>query len=693
MTIRFAFKGRVSTEDQQDPEASRIWQRGRAQALVERHGEIVAEFFDIGESRSLPWKRRPQAAALLAALKDPDRGFDAVVIGEPQRAFYGNQYGLTFPIFVHYGVQLWVPEVGGPIDPESEAHDLVMSVFGGMSKGERNRLKIRVRAAMKAQTEVEGRFLGGRPPYGYLIADAGPHPNPAKAADGKRLHRLEADPVTAPIVRRIFIEYANGRGRYAIAEGLNRDGIPCPSAHDRARNPHRSGVGWSKSAIRAILGNPRYTGRQVWNKQRTDEVLLDVDDVGLGHITKQRWNAPEAWVWSDKVVHELLIEVALFDRVQEIMAARGADRKTRERTKTHHRYVLRGLVYCELCGRRMQGQQTRGELYYRCRYANEYALVNHVQHPRNVYLAERELLGPLDHWLAASFAPHRLEDTINSLFEAQAPTAIDPGLHAAERTVADCDEKLRRYRAALDAGADPALVTQWIAEVQAQKAVAHTTIRTSKEQAAIMTREEISMVINQLGDIRSVLTDADPDDKAEVYQRLGLKLTYQPGKRTTRAEVVLDPWGYGLCPRGDSDTWHGEISPDWGSHTGYATTRTRVVPPWYGVESRGLAACLHCGVETSTALVGVAGVLFRFRVRVLARCCRWNAVPLGKSSLHVKPQTTCRSSFTMLPTTGYAAAQCQQDRAGADPPVIGQGWQTAPHQGPQGLIKKHSCVA
>lgn len=26
---------------------------------------------------------------------------------------------------------LWVPEVGGPIDPENEAHDLIMSVFGG----------------------------------------------------------------------------------------------------------------------------------------------------------------------------------------------------------------------------------------------------------------------------------------------------------------------------------------------------------------------------------------------------------------------------------------------------------------------------------------------------------------------------------------------------------------------------------
>ena len=117
-------------------------------------GEIVEEFFDIGMSRALPWKRRPEALRLLDAMKNPHRGFQAVVVGEPQRAFYGNQFGRTFPVFVHYGVQLWVPEVGGAIDPGSDAHDLVMALYGGMSKGERNRIKIRVRSAMKAQTEI-----------------------------------------------------------------------------------------------------------------------------------------------------------------------------------------------------------------------------------------------------------------------------------------------------------------------------------------------------------------------------------------------------------------------------------------------------------------------------------------------------------------------------------------------------------
>jgi DNA invertase Pin-like site-specific DNA recombinase len=282
--VRFAFYGRVSTEDQQDPEASRAWQIARARALTERHGEIVAEFFDVGQSRSIPWKRRPQAALLLDALKNPQRGFEAVVIGEPQRAFYGNQYGLTFPVFVHYNVQLWVPEVGGMIDPDSEAHDLVMSVFGGMSKGERTRIKIRVRSAMAAQAQVEGRYLGGRPPYGYRVVDAGPHPNPAKAAEGKQLKRLEPDPVTTPVVQRIFHEYLMGTGIYALAQRLSANDIPSPSAYDPDRNKHRCGLAWSKSAIRTILRNPRYTGYQVWtsNVSRSRSLMWRMSRSGIG---------------------------------------------------------------------------------------------------------------------------------------------------------------------------------------------------------------------------------------------------------------------------------------------------------------------------------------------------------------------------------------------------------------------------
>jgi site-specific DNA recombinase len=43
----------------------------------------------------------------------------------------------------------------------------------------------------------------------------------------------------------------------------------------------------------AILANPRYTGRQVWNRQRTDRDLVDPANAGLGHRQVQQWNLPE----------------------------------------------------------------------------------------------------------------------------------------------------------------------------------------------------------------------------------------------------------------------------------------------------------------------------------------------------------------------------------------------------------------
>ena len=174
--LRFVFYGRVSTEDWQDPVTSRARQREQAGALVRGHGVIVAELFDVGESRTVAWARRPQAAALVAQLADPDRGWDAVVIGEHERAFHGSQYAAMAPLFEHYGVQLWMPETGGRVDYASEHDEKTMTVLGLSSKREITRTSIRVRTAMAAQTREQGRYLGGRPPYGYQLADAGPHP-------------------------------------------------------------------------------------------------------------------------------------------------------------------------------------------------------------------------------------------------------------------------------------------------------------------------------------------------------------------------------------------------------------------------------------------------------------------------------------------------------------------------------------
>ncbi|MFI1733902.1 recombinase family protein [Streptomyces acidicola] len=543
--IRFAFAGRCSTVDLQDPEASRNWQLTRAKALIEpAGGHIVTEYFDIGHSRSLPWQRRPRANELLQALRNPNRGFDAVVIGEPQRTFYGNQFGNTFPVFVHFRIPLWVPEVGGPIDPANEAHDLVMSVFGGMSKGERNRIKIRVRTAMSSQAQLQGRYLGGRPPYGYRITEAGPHPNPAKATAGQRLHKLEPDPATALVVLRIFTMYVDGMSDEAIALRLNRDGIPCPSAHDAARNPHRTKTAWQAGAVSAILLNPRYTGYEIWNKQRKEERLLDIDDVTLGHRTTMTHNPNDEWIWSNEPAHDPLITKELFEAAQQArrQRARAYQRQERPTRRSGRRaYVLRGRMRRTLCGRKMQPSPIRDHVYYRCEYKEqEAALYPGLDHPRTINLREDIMCRALDAWIARAFAPERLTATITALSQASiaanAAQSQTPEQTQARRAIKECEQRLARYQAALDSGADPAVVTQWINDAQHDRKAAEKKLdalpAVTQKKEPPLTADQIQEITDRLGDIAQRIQAADADKKEPLYEALGITITYDNATRT-----------------------------------------------------------------------------------------------------------------------------------------------------------------
>jgi DNA invertase Pin-like site-specific DNA recombinase len=273
--LRFAFYGRVSTADFQDRESSQRWQRDVAEDLVAGHGRIVAEYFDVDRSRRLPWRDRPRAAALLDALAYPRRDFDAVVVGEYERAFYGDQVLSLLPAFQAHGVQLWLPEAHGWLDIADASHQALIMLLGAQSKREVLRARSRALNAMRAQTRDEGRFLGGRPLYGYRLVDAGPHPNPMHAKWGRRLQRYDPDPSTAPTVRWIFAERLRGCSVSGIAAALNARGVPCPSRADRDRNPHRAGLWWgrrrsgrswamrSTPAARCGTGSPRTTRHRI----------------------------------------------------------------------------------------------------------------------------------------------------------------------------------------------------------------------------------------------------------------------------------------------------------------------------------------------------------------------------------------------------------------------------------------------
>jgi DNA invertase Pin-like site-specific DNA recombinase len=201
---------------------------------------VVEEFFDIGQSRSLPWERRDEASRALQALKNPNRGWDGLVVAEATRCWFGNQFSLTWPKFDRYGVSPWIPSLGGRFDAENTVHDMAMTITGGLSKSERQHVQRRVRAAMAAQVLIDGKHQGGRALYGYQVVDAGQHPNPRKAQEGYRLRVLAIDEIAAPVVERIFLLYLEGIGHKGIAQLLNAEHVPCPAAHTPHQNRHRA---------------------------------------------------------------------------------------------------------------------------------------------------------------------------------------------------------------------------------------------------------------------------------------------------------------------------------------------------------------------------------------------------------------------------------------------------------------------
>jgi site-specific DNA recombinase len=144
----------------------------------------------------------------------------------------------------------------------------------------------------------------------------------------------------------------------------------------RKRNPHRSKRAWTLGAVRTILVNPRYTGRQVWNRQPSAYDLIDPANTGLGHRQTHRRIQPDGWVISTRPAHAALVSEADFIAAQNIRAPRGDP----------------GLLRCGICGRRMESCWANSQAAYRCRHGNTSASAPDPARPKNLYIREDRIL-------------------------------------------------------------------------------------------------------------------------------------------------------------------------------------------------------------------------------------------------------------------------------------------------------------
>lgn len=71
---------------------------------------------------------------------------------------------------------------------------------------------------------------------------------------------------------------------------LDDRGFPSPAAADQDPDRCRAGRRWSSRAVDAILRNPRYTGRQVWNRYGIDHREIGPGERSAGAVAARRPN-------------------------------------------------------------------------------------------------------------------------------------------------------------------------------------------------------------------------------------------------------------------------------------------------------------------------------------------------------------------------------------------------------------------
>ncbi|WP_188189176.1 zinc ribbon domain-containing protein [Nonomuraea sp. SYSU D8015] len=159
-------------------------------------------------------------------------------------------------------------------------------------------------------------------------------------------------------------------------------------------------------------------------------------------MTKLKWNPQDQWVWSEMVVHEPIVDIETLEQAQALLSANGRPATARKPPSTRRSYVLRRLLHCGVCGRRMEGTWSNGRPYYRCKFPTEYALANMIVHPRTVYVREDHILTEVDPWVCQIFSPAALEQTAQALVDAQNNETDRVIAEAARKVIDDCDQRM-----------------------------------------------------------------------------------------------------------------------------------------------------------------------------------------------------------------------------------------------------------
>jgi DNA invertase Pin-like site-specific DNA recombinase len=210
---------RVSTEEQATTGASLAAQEASVRAYCAMRGFTLADVVtDAGVSAGVPLAERPGGARVLAALRSRAAGAPRHVVAVKLDRLFRNVVDCvgTAQEWDRRGVSLHLVDLGGQtVDTSSAMGRFMLAVLGAAGELERGLTAERTSSAMR-QRLAEGRYIGGRAPYGLQNIDGDLVPCPAEQAVIAEARALRSAGLT---LRAVAAELA-GRGH------LSRHGTP-----------------------------------------------------------------------------------------------------------------------------------------------------------------------------------------------------------------------------------------------------------------------------------------------------------------------------------------------------------------------------------------------------------------------------------------------------------------------------------
>ena len=554
----FAFYGRVSSDDAQDPSLSIPRQLSACERAVAAFGgQIVCCYWDVESGRKVLEDRGQGSSAWRERVAVPCAGglpelLAAAYHGEPFYAVIVESIDRLSRITAdatRVERDLERRDIGLFAADEPMSSDatsiLTRRIKQGVAEWYVRDLIERSRRGMEESVR-QGWHTGGRVPYGYALEEHR-HPNPAKAREGKRKHRLILDPLRAPVVLMIFEDYCLrrlglGEITYKLNSDLNRYPPPAVNPNDETALEKT----WSRSQIQAMLRNPKYTGYNVWGRH----------DKRPG---RPRLRPREQWVWSPTPTHPAIVPKELFEQVEGrarqnllVTKERPAEYPPRRTRRAGRLYVLRGRVRCSLCGRRMEGTHQKGSNYYRCRVnANRgSSTANTAGHPGALQIKEDTVLEVVLKFMDRRlFGPDRLEHLRNEL--ARAPSDQDDQhseeLDRLRAELGVIDQSLYRQTLRLEEHEDPnhpviALAKERITELSTRRKTIEDTIQATETQLTkALQVHEIEATLDAVPDLRDTLKSPTADALTEILDAFDVTATYDKPNRTLALAATLRP--------------------------------------------------------------------------------------------------------------------------------------------------------